>query len=420
VQLEKPKFYPTIQSFLLMLTLLLLLLAIRLIVIYHSYQDFIDKPFYYTYAKVLAAYDKQSAQRVYTVLKLKSTEGLTFYTATYKRGDFRHKRLRVQLFANTKISFLDYMGTFYIKSRIKKEELLPVTLKQKLFKAVDSQHQSSTLASFYNAIFFAAPLEKSLREAISKLGASHLVALSGFHLGMLWGLLYGGLLLFYKPIQQKFFPYRYALLDVGFTAMVLLGLYVWFVDFPPSLLRSYAMVLLGWFVLLLGMQLLSFTFLTTVILILLVLFPTMLVSVSFWLSVSGVFYIFLILRYTEAFHTIVVSIVFIPFGLFVFMLPVVHTVFGVTSIYQLLSPLLSILFVVFYPLEMLLHLLGLGGMLDDALLWLFSLPSESTEHLLPWWATALYIAVSITAVWYRVAFYMIFGFSILYGIYLFV
>ena len=49
--------------------------------------------------------------------------------------------------------------------------------------------------------FFATPLAKEVREKISLFGVSHLVALSGFHLGILWALVYGGLLLLYRPLQ---------------------------------------------------------------------------------------------------------------------------------------------------------------------------------------------------------------------------
>jgi len=146
---------------------------------------------------------------------------------------------------------------------------------------------------------------------------------------------------------------------------------------------------------------------------------SLLVSLSFWLSVAGVFYIFLLLQYTQAYSAKVISFIFIPLGIFVLMLPVVHGIFGVTSIYQLLSPLLSILFVPFYPLAMLLHLLGIGGIFDHALLWLFTLPTQSVEHLLPLWAVASYVGVSIVAIWYRKVFYSVLGFAILYGFYLF-
>jgi len=418
--MEKPKLFETNKSFIWTIAVLLLLLAVRLFFEYQSYQNFISKPFYYTHANVLNAYEKSKNGKRYKVLKLRSDDGFVFYTTSHKKENFNHKRLRLQIFPNKKISFKDYLGTFYVKSRIKNSELLPLTFKDDLLGKVASQHQNSSLQSFYNAIFFATPVDKSLREKISMLGVSHLVALSGFHLGILWGLIYGLLLFLYRPVQQKFFPYRHALFDVGLVAMILLALYLWFVDFPPSLVRSYAMVLVGWVLLLLGIELLSFTFLTTILLTLVVLFPSLLLSLSFWLSVSGVFYIFLLLQYTKEYNKWIITIIFIPFGIFILMLPVVHHIFGVTSNYQLLSPLLSLLFIPFYPLVIVLHLVSFGGVLDSALLWLFLLPNKSVDNLLSFWMMLAYVGLSLGAIWSRKLFYGVFGVALGYGGYLFI
>jgi len=419
MQLEKPKLFPEKKTFVWVMVTLVAVILIRLFFEYQSYQNFISKPFYYTHAKVLGSYEKSKNGKRYQVLKLHSDEGFTFYTTSHRRESFDHKYLRLKILPNEGISFKDYLGTFYVKSRIKDQELLPLTVKDTLLKKVASQHQEASLQSFYNAIFFATPLQKELREKISMLGVSHLVALSGFHLGILWGLVYGVLLLLYKPLQQKFFPYRHALFDVGLVTIVFLGIYLWFVDFPPSLVRSYAMVLVGWMVLLLGMELLSFTFLTTIMTTLIALFPSLLVSLSFWLSIAGVGYIFLLLQYTKEFSKWIITLLFIPFGIFILMLPVVHAIFGVTSGYQLLSPLLSLLFIPFYPLVMVLHMIGFGGVFDTLLLWLFSLPNESVDKLLSQWVMLGYVGLSLGAIWSRKLFFVVIGSAVGYGIYLF-
>lgn len=420
MQLEKPKLFPENKGFLFAMAVFVFFIFMRLSLTYSTYQNFISKPFYYTYAEVLISYEKIKNSRRYTVLKLKSEEGFTFYTTTHRREDFNHKYLRLQLFPDKKIGFKEYLGTFYIKSKIKDQVNLPSTVKDRLLENVTIQHTHQGLASFYNAIFFATPLAKELRDKIALLGISHLVALSGFHLGILWGLLYGIFYFLYRPLQQKFFPYRQALFDVGILSMFLLGVYVWFVGAPPSLLRSFAMVFVGWGVLLLGMELISFTFLTSIMLMLIALFPPLLVSLSFWLSVAGVFYIFLLLEYTKHLNKWLISFLVIPIGIFILMLPVVHSVFGMTSTYQLLSPFLSILFIPFYPLVMFLHVLGIGDVLDGGLQWLFALPNESQEKFVPLWATLVYVAVSIGAIWYKRVFYILLVFSVLYMFYLFI
>ena len=417
--MEKPELFSSKKEFLYFSLILLILFFIHLSFKYYSYQNFIAKPFYYTYAEVITAYSKTKNHRTYQVLKLHAQEGFTFYTTTHRKESFSHKRLRLQIFPNTSIGFQDYLGTFYVKSKIKQQEKLPLRWKDRLIESVNTQHTDKGLQSFYNAIFFATPIEKSLREKISLLGVSHLVALSGFHLSILWGIVYGVLLLLYTPLQQKYFPYRYALFDVGVIAMVLLASYVWFVDAPPSLLRSFAMVFIGWGVLLMGLELLSFTFLTMVGLFLIVIFPFLLVSLSFWLSVAGVFYIFLLLRYFKAWNKWSISLLVIPLGIFLLMLPIVHGIFGMTSGYQLLSPLLSLLFAPFYPLVMGLHLLGFGGVLDTLLVGLFALPENGVESLLSPWVVFGYVGLSVGAIWYRWVFYVLYWVALLYGGYLF-
>jgi len=420
MSLEKPKFYEEKREFVYVMVLLLVLLLLRLFFSYQSYTEFISKPFYFTHATVLNAYEKSKHGKRYTVLKLRAEEGFTFYTTTHKKENFSHTKVRIQIFPNEGISFKDYMGTFYVKSRIKERMERADTVKDMLVSRVSAQHEDAAIARFYNAIFFATPVDKVLREKIALLGVSHLVALSGFHLTILWGLIYGLLLFFYKPLQQKKFPYRFALIDVGAVTILLLGVYLWFVDFPPSLLRSYAMVFAGWVVLCLGIELLSFTFLATIVLTLLVLFPSLLVSLGFWLSVSGVFYIFLLLKYTKRYNKWLITLLIIPVGIFLLMLPVVHSIFDVTSPYQLASPLLSLFFIPFYPLMILLHLVGFGAVLDGALHWLFALPKEGYPSLLPWWATAAYLGLSFIAIASKKAFYLLLGVSLLYTMYLFV
>ena len=420
MQLEKPKLFPQRKGFMVAMGILISLLFIRLIFEYQSYKNFIIKPFYYTYASVITAYEKSKNERVYTVLKLKSEEGFTFYTTTHKKESFKNKRLRLQIFPNSSISFKDYLGTFYVKSKIKFQEKSSYIFKNTVLKKVASQHQNEALKTFYNAIFFATPLVKELRKKVSMLGVSHLVALSGFHLGILWSMVYGVLFLLYRPMQQKFFPYRHRLFDVGLITIILLAIYVWFVGSPDSLVRSYAMLLVGWGVVLFGMELVSFTFLTTIVLTLVVLFPSLLVSLSFWFSIAGVFYIFLLIHYTKQRSKWLITLVIIPLGIFILMLPIVHSIFGVTTLYQLFSPLLSILFMPFYIAAIFLHLFGMGAWFDERLLWLFSLPKESNELFLPLWSMVAYVALSIVSIWNKKMFYILIGIAILYMFYLFI
>ena len=421
--LEKPPLFGSRKEFGFVIAVLAAIMIFRLSLYYNDYRKFIGKPFYYTNATVLMHYTKKSKNRSYEVLKLRGEKGMTFYTIANLSQDVTGKIVRVKILPSSSISFFDYLGTFYTKSTLRVIGDLQETGRSRVLNAIASQHTDPEMVAFYQAIFLAAPVSKKLREKISGLGVSHLVALSGFHLAILWGVIYGILGLIYRPAQQRWFPYRSMLLDIGVLTVGILGAYLWFVDFPPSLLRSYTMLLIAWAMLLLGIELVSFQFLGFVIAVLLVLFPGLLASLGFWFSVAGVFYIYLVLYWSQ--HSgiwlqnrWIISLLSIPIGIFVLMLPIVHTVFGTTCRWQLLAPLLSLLFVIFYPISIGVHLIGMGNLFDHELLWLFALPAELQSHLLPAWASSAYILLSIASIWSRTLFATVTGLALVYLFYL--
>ncbi len=402
-----------------------MIVLVRLFFLHLEYQEFISKPFYYTQAEVLQQYTKNKQGKSYDILKLRMPEGKTFYTTSYRFKNLTEKIVRVKMFPSAKISFDDYLGSFYVDTILKVIGEAPKSGKNSILDFVSLQHQNSEMKHFYQAIFFATPVPKSLRDKIAGLGVSHLVALSGFHLTILWGLIYGALALLYRQAQKRWFPYRFVLLDMGLLTLGILWGYLWFVGYPPSLLRSYAMLLIAWVLLLIGIKLISFKFLGFVVMLLLALFPSLIVSLGFWFSVSGVFYIYLILYWSEGSESWigdkrVISFFSIPLGIFILMLPVVHGFFGLTSSWQLLSPTLSLLFILFYPLVIGLHLIGWGGILDDSLLWLFDLPSSYQEHFLSLWVLFFYLLLSLASIWSRHVFSLTLGFALFYLLYLFV
>ncbi len=418
--MEKPALFETRREFIYFILIAGVLLMLHLGWHYKEYRDFTAKPFFFTHAKVLSSYQKQKYHKNYQVLKLRTDEGWQFYTTTHRKKSLQNKHIRIEIFPDERIGFWDFLGTFYAKSRIRQVDDIPGTPQTKLGDAVRAQHHDPVLQALYKALFFADPIPKELRKKVSLLGVSHLIALSGFHLGILWFLVYEGLLMLYRPLQQRFFPYRFALMDVGLVTLAILGIYLYITGMPPSLLRAYAMVTTGWLVLLFGVELVSFYFLAAVLTLLVVIFPALLVSLGFWFSAAGVFYIFLLLHYTKAIPAWAITLLVIPVGIFVLMLPVVHMVFPVTATSQLLSPLLSLLFIPFYPAAMLLHLIGAGELFDTALQHLLTWGTSATNHQLPVWAGAIYLLLSFAAIRYKYAFYLLLLLAFGYGIYIFV
>jgi len=419
--MQTPPLFLSKRSFFYTILALFILFCIKITYIYTDYKDFITKPFYFTDAKVISSKPKAKEGKQYSVIKAKSSEGLSFFTVHFDdKMIVPNSDIRVQLFPGESIGFFDYLGTFFINSKIK-SIISPDTSKGYLSKKVRAVHQDPRVASFYNGIFFATPLSQETRDVVTKLGVAHLVALSGFHLGILWSVIFALSLLLYRPLQARFFPYRNALLDVGAVAVLTLAFYLWYVDFPPSLTRAFTMVFLGWVFLLVGLKILSFEFLAFIVALLLVFVPSFLVSLSFWFSVAGVFYIFLVLKWFEKSSKIMIAILYIPFGIFLLMLPITHIFFGVTNIYQLSSPLLSLLFIPFYPLSILLHLVGFGALFDPLLVTLFDLPDRvvTKEVFVSPYLAFGYIVLSILAIRYRYLFFALLVFALLLSLYIF-
>ena len=418
--LEKPKLFVKTKEFWLTMLLLFSFLIMRLFMVYGEYNSFKEKPFFYTEVEVIQAYEKWTDDRYYTILKLYSpTLDITFFSRTKVRSKDISSNLRMKLFPHNDMKFVDYLGTSFIFSRINEVKVDEKTSKDNLLVAIEKQHEKSMISSFYKAIFFATPLDKELRTQVSSLGVSHLIALSGFHLAILSGVLFYIIRLFYRPLQQRFFPYRFDLYDVGFLVLVILAWYVWFVDAPPSLLRSYAMMFVGWVLLVLGLELLSFSFLAIIVMLLLLLFPKMLLSLAFWFSVVGVFYIFLLLQYFSHLNKYLMTLL-ISFGIFILMLPIVHMVFPLTNPLQLGSPFLSLLFSFFYPLSMALHLVGEGSLFDNLLFKLFTLKEEEYSFEIRPLYGMLYMGVSFLAIHSKSLLYFLFFLAFIFSIWLFI
>ncbi len=404
-RLSKPSLIEGGREWALFLALSFTLFLLNLGWHYHAYRQFVSHPKIFTRADVLLQYTKRKSGRAYQVLKLRTDDGLTLYTTSRKAlNDIRGRNVSVLLFPR-KVAFADYLGTPYVPSVVLKVRS-ESSLRMRLYERIASQHREPWMRELFGALFLALPVSGELRERVTRLGVNHLLALSGFHMGLLWAIVYGAFSLLYTPLQRRLFPWRHRLLDVGLVTIGVLGGYLVLTGMPPSLLRAYAMVVVGWLALLRGIELLSFTFLAFCVAGLVALFPSLLLSVGFWLSVAGVFFIYLFLRWTRDWPK---WALFLSLNLWVYlaMLPVVHRFFGTFTPSQWISPVLTILFSFFYPLAILLHLLGLGDVTDPLLTKLLEWPGTErvAEVTTPSWFLALFGLLSLAAVRWRAALY---------------
>ncbi|MGL2441479.1 ComEC/Rec2 family competence protein [Helicobacter pylori] len=374
-----------------------LLLAINLYLEYLNHQklDF-SKPTSLN-AQILLQYPKTKDQKTYFVLKLQS-KGMIFYTTIkepLKNLQYRH----AQFFGRIKsCSFLESLKSCFFQtysfSLTRKHNF-----KSHVRHFIDSAHSNALVGNLYRALFIGDSLNKDLRDRANALGINHLLAISGFHLGILSMSVYFLFSLFYTPLQKRYFPYRNAFYDIGVLVWVFLLGYLLLLDFLPSFFRAFLMGLLGFLACFFGVRILSFKLLVLACCIAIALLPKLLFSVGFLLSVCGVWYIFLFLKHTQiffkdssffkrSFQAIVLSVL-----VFLNMLIVAHAFFPMFSPYQLFSIPLGLIFIVFFPLSLFLHAVGLGSLLDHFLSMPLTIPTISVSS--PLWLLGVHLFLTI-------------------------
>ncbi|MCQ2692473.1 ComEC/Rec2 family competence protein [Helicobacter pylori] len=374
-----------------------LLLAINLYLEYLNYQklDF-SKPTSLN-AQILLQYPKTKDQKTYFVLKLQS-KGMIFYTTIkepLKNLQYRH----AQFFGRIKsCSFLESLKSCFFQtysfSLTRKHNF-----KSHLRHFIDSAHSNALVGNLYRALFIGDSLNKDLRDRANALGINHLLAISGFHLGILSMSVYFLFSLFYTPLQKRYFPYSNAFYDIGVLVWVFLLGYLLLLDFLPSFFRAFLMGLLGFLACFFGVRILSFKLLVLACCIAIALLPKLLFSVGFLLSVCGVWYIFLFLKHTQIFFKtssfLVRSFQAISLSALVFlnMLIIAHAFFPMFSPYQLFSIPLGLIFIVFFPLSLFLHAVGLGSLLDHFLSMPLTIPTISISS--PLWLLGAHLFLTI-------------------------
>ncbi|WP_185080782.1 ComEC/Rec2 family competence protein [Helicobacter pylori] len=374
-----------------------LLLAINLYLEYLNYQklDF-SKPTSLN-AQILLQYPKTKDQKTYFVLKLQS-KNMIFYTTIkepLKNLQYRH----AQFFGKIKsCSFLESLKSCFFQtysfSLTRKQDF-----KSHARHSIDSVHSNALVGNLYRALFIGDSLNKDLRDRANALGINHLLAISGFHLGILSASVYFLFSLLYTPLQKRYFPYRNAFYDIGVLVWVFLLGYLLLLDFLPSFFRAFLMGLLGFLACFFGVRILSFKLLVLACCIAIALLPKLLFSVGFLLSVCGVWYIFLFLKHTQIFFKISsfwmrsFQVISLSALVFLNMLIIAHAFFPMFSPYQLFSIPLGLIFIVFFPLSLFLHAVGLGSLLDHFLSMPLTIPTISVSS--PLWLLGAHLFLTI-------------------------
>ena len=364
---------------------------------YIKFKDFKDDEIYVATVQVINIYPKKHHQ----ILKLTTSKAnFTFFTKTHNETKLQIYD-NIEIYINTQnVTFFKFIKGFYTTSfNIQKLKSVS-SLKQNLSYQVSQQHSDNNITSLFNALFFATSINQDLRKICATFGVSHLIAISGFHLGILSLIIYWLLYYPYFKIQSKYFPYRNKKFDLLIVTTIILFFYLIFTGIVPSLLRAFVMLVFGIYFLRTNIKILSFGTLALVVMFIVAFFPKLLFSISLWFSVSGVFYIFLFLQYFKNMNKI---LAFFFFNIWIYLAinPITHFVFGTTSLAQLYSPLFTMGFMVFYPLELFLHFIGYGNILDDIIkLWL-NLEISSQEIFTPIWVFISYVIISLFSIFYN-------------------
>lgn len=416
--IERVSLFNNKRDFFIFISASAIILLVSLFLEYRNFLEFTRFDSALVEATVLKQYTKSKNNRTYQVLKLKSEDGLTFYTTAKKSlQDVKDKKLELEIWPND-LNFQGYLTDFYAKSKIIniKEN---TNAKQKLDSYISSSHENKTVANVYQALYTNAPVEEDVQNKFSNLGVSHIVAISGFHLGILSALLYFLLRPIYRIAQQRFFPYRNSKIDLFIIVVSVLFAYMLFLDSPPSLVRSFGMFVVGFVLYDRGIEIFSMQTLLVTILLLLAFFPRLAFSLGFWLSAGGVFYIFLFLIHFKNLN-LFWQIVGISVLVYLFMLPVSLFIFQNFSIYHPFSIILAILFTPFYPLSIFLHIIGFGDIFDAFFEWLLVLGEDGVKVELNLYLFLLHAALSFVAIWSKTGMWILTLFSssiFIYAIY---
>ena len=406
--LHKTSLFHRLSDYFLFMFVLLIVLTFSLLRSYENYLSFKHFTWHSVDATVIAqrSYIKEGKQL--TTYSLKSGD-MHFKTRSDKAfKSLEGRKVRIAIYTE-KIAFIEYLKGFYAYTQFE-AMYHNRSLRMKLIDKISNSHEEPMISNLYGALFFAQNIKKGLRDKLSHLGINHLAAISGFHLGLISFLILLLSNIVYKPLHQRYFPYRNRVRDM---MIVLVFAYVAFLEFTPSLLRAYSMMFIGFILYDRGIKLLSVSSLLVTVTLLLALFPALLFSMGFWLSVLGVLNLFIILKHFEELKKWQLFIV-LHIGVFVLMMPWVIFFFGSFSIGQFLSPLLSMVFILFYPLSIGMHLLGLPDVLDMILMPLLSIEFENIMISLPMSVMIGFIFLLTASVFSKKSFYFVLGLMSLY------
>ena len=411
MKLEKINLLKSKKDYIYILLFFLFIFLINIFYEYVKYKEFKKNIFYENIYEIKNVYKKPNS----FILKLKN-KNMVFFTKVEKEY-IKNTKIKILLITKN-VDFLSYLNSFYTNIIFLKHIENENTIKKSILLNIKSQHKNKSISDLYSALFLGLGIDKNLRMKVSSFGISHLIAISGFHLGIISLVLYFILSLLYKHIHQNYFPYRNKSYDILVFIILILFYYLFLIDILASFLRALIMYIISLILLRSNIKLFSFTTLLFTFLFIVSFFPRFIFSLSLFFSLAGVFFIFLYIQYFKHLNK-VFSFILFNIWIFAALNPIIHFFFPLSSLYQLYSPLLSLLFVLFYPFVLFLHFISYGSLFDDLLIYVLDLEIIISAYKTNIYFFYFYILLSFLSISNTKSFYLMNILLIIFNIHLF-
>ncbi|MEM5558801.1 ComEC/Rec2 family competence protein [Aliarcobacter cryaerophilus] len=393
---------------------LLFVFMINILFNYLSYKELKKEYIFETKAEVLNIYQKEK----FDVIKLKG-DGFEFFASFSKDENIKKLDFLNVVFDTRNITFYTYLKGFFTKILYFERGEKNNSVKEKIIKNIEENHDDFMIRELFNALFLAIPVSSQLRDIITAYGIAHVVALSGFHIVVLSFVIYWILYFPYSFFQNKYFPYRNRRFDILLITMAILFYYLLLTDIVPSLLRAFVLFSLGLYLLRSNIKVISYLTLFYTFLIVIALFPQYIFNIGFWFSIFAVFYIYLFIQYFKNGNKILLYI-FFNIWMFLIFNPIVHFFFAQTAIKQFYSIPITIFFTIFYPLEIVAHIFNISSYFDDYLKIFLENKIYVYEVFTPLYFFILYILFSFFSIWSKKSFFILNILMIGFNFYLYI
>ncbi len=368
---------------------------------YYRYKNFVkfDDPL--VRAEVIDQEVRLIGEKPKTSMKLRLDNGSSVRCAMspYLR-DLRGREVLVELQV-AHVTFLDYLKGFRARGLIT-EVYPPLSLKERWYHRIASQHNDQSMKELYGALFVATPMSQELQSLVGAMGLSPILSISGYHFGILSLIAYFFLRAPYRFVQNRYFPYRHGKRDLFWIVGGLLFAYLVVLEYNPAMVRSFGMIVVGYWLYDRGIKIISFQTLLIAVGLLLAFFPKLFFSISFWFSSFGVLSIFVFIRYYEHWKPWQIFLA-LHFWCYLVLLPISLAIFGTFSWWHIGSIPLALLFNLYYPSVLALHLTLWGDLFDPMLTRMFD-SGELQNVVIPMWIGIGSIVLAISAMRWRGSF----------------